>query len=106
MSRPYVHRATGAASLAITVTPSGSEWELLALRIHLSGAAAAENLTITLDAAAGAAYDTVVYSKAMSGLTDVLEVFARPIPFNAGDALVIAWANGNSRTYGLELLWR
>lgn len=95
------HRVTGSAAISSTLTPS-TAFELLEVRIHLSAAGGAGNLTITLDANAGAAYDVVLKTQDMTSVTDFVYQPTYPMYFDNGDALVFAWANGSTRTYGLE----
>jgi hypothetical protein len=97
-----------------TITTVLGNWvpegfELLALSIHLSAApAASENFVLTLDAAAGAAYDAVIYSRDFSvgSVADVFWVPDQPIRCSAGDKINVTWANTNGRTYGLTLFYR
>ena len=104
---PQVHRTTftdDSAPIAETFTPTGP-CELLEIRVHLSAAGGAANWTTTLDSANGAAYDTVLQTIDMTSvpdfwLTDVKVFLA------LGDALVFAWANGATRTVGIEVVWR
>jgi hypothetical protein len=58
-----------------------------------------------LDANAGAAYDTVLLTQDMTSVVDLHWQPDRPINFSTGDKLVVAWDNGSTRTYGLELVW-
>jgi len=107
-------RATGASAISTTVTPTSApavgykakQWMLVAVYLHLSAAGAAGNFTITRDAAAGSACDLVVLSQAMLALTDVAFVPEVPMPMDAGDALVCAYSNSGSKTYGLEVVWQ
>lgn len=96
-------RATGAAAVSMTVNPAKA-WQLEEVRIHLSAVGAAGNLTITIDANAGTAYDVVLLTQDMTSITDLVWQPDRPIKFENGDKIVIAWANGSTRTYGIEVL--
>ena len=96
-------RATSTAgAIALTVNP-GCAWQLEEIRVHLSAAGGAGNLTATLDANAGAAYDAVVLTQDMTSITDFVYAPERPLVFDSGDKLVIAWANASNRTYGVEV---
>jgi len=99
-----VTRATGAAAVSVTLAPAIA-WQLQEIRIHLSAAGGAGNLTITEAALAGAAYDTILVTQDMTAVTNLVYFPARPLQFVAGDAIVIAWANTGSKTYGIEILW-
>jgi hypothetical protein len=99
------YRATGVAAVAITLDPDKA-FSLIELRVHLSAAGGAGNLTVTLDANAGAAYDTLLYTKDMTAVTDLIlpdSNLLLPRYFDKGDKIVVAWANGNARTYGIEV---
>lgn len=98
------HNATGAAAVSQTITFT-DDVELKEFRIHLSAAGGAGNLTITLDSALGAAYDSVLLTQDMTAVTDYVW---RPSPgphFMKDDKIVIAWANAGTKTYGLEVIW-
>ena len=97
-------RATGAAAIAMTIAP-GVAWQLEEIRIHLSAGGAATDLTATVDAGAGAAYDVVIATQDMTAVTDYLYQPTRPIVFNSGDELDIAYANGGAATYGVEVFY-
>lgn len=100
-----VQRATGAVAVAMTIAP-GVAWQLEEVRVHLSATGgAAENLTATMDAGAGAAYDTVILSQAMAAVADIVYRPERPHIFTSTDELDIAYANSNGRTYGIEVYW-
>lgn len=101
---PRFHRATGAAAIASTLEP-GQQFQLDELRVHLSAVGGAGSLTLTVDAAAGAAFDTVLLTQDMTAVTDLHFLPELPIRLDKGDKLVVAWANASARTYGLELVW-
>ena len=94
--------ATGNAAISKTVTPS-QEAALDSIMLHLSAAGGAGNLTVAIDAIAGAAYDTVILTQDMTLITDLLWQPDRPIELDSGDAIVVAWANAAGRTYGLTV---
>jgi hypothetical protein len=96
--------STGAAAISTTITPTASS-ALDSIMLHLSAAGGAANLTVTIDAIAGAAYDTVLLTQDMTLVTDLLWQPDRPIELDSGDKIVIAWANGAGRTYGLTVNW-
>jgi hypothetical protein len=96
--------ATGAAAIAKTVAP-GKKWRLHEIRLHLSAAGGAANLTIKMDAGAGAAYDANLFTQDMTSVVDLLWQPELPIEFSATDEIDIAWANAAGRTYGLEVVY-
>ena len=103
-ARSKVVNVTGAEAIAYTLKP-GSKFRLKEIRVHLSAAGEAGNLTATVDAAAGEAYDAVVYSQDMTAITDLFYQPTFPIQFEATDEVDFVWANGSSRTYGLSIYY-
>lgn len=84
--------------------PVGQVYEVVSVMCHLTAAATtSENLTVTLDAVEGAAYDTKLYSVDLSAGAVVDMVWQPDVPLFlfGGDALDIAWANSNGRTWSL-----
>ena len=96
------HRKTAAVAINETIDP-GKAGQLHELKIHLSAAGGAGDLTVTLDAAAGTAYDTVLMTQDMTLITDLVWQPDMPVYFDARDKLVVAWDNANLRTFGLEV---
>lgn len=100
---PQVFRATGAGALSETLQLHAG-WRILETRLHLSGAGGhAENFTITVDSAAGAAYDSLLYSQDTNGISDLFDVTAHYIART--DVLNFAWANAGTLTWGLEVFY-
>lgn len=100
--------ATGAAAIA-TSTAIAAEWKLLAVTVHFSSApTTSQNLTMTLNAVAGAAYDTILYSvdPSLSAATDVVYIPDGEMKFFVGDELDIAFTNTDTRTYGLTIYYQ
>lgn len=96
-------RATGNAAVAAVVAPAIA-FELKCVRIHLSAAGGAGNLTITIDSSAGAAYDTVVLTQDMTAITDLVWQPNRPIECTyPGTHIDIVWANAANRDYGITV---
>ena len=100
-----VQRATGALAVDMTIAP-GVAWQLESIRIHLSAGGAATDLTATVDAGAGAAYDVVLVTQDMDNVTDYVYQPDRPIPLGPNDELVIAYNNGGGATYGIEVYYQ
>jgi hypothetical protein len=98
-------RATGHGAISTTLAP-GVPWQLEEIRVHLSLAGGANNLTATVDHGAGAAYDIVILTQDMTTIADLSWQPTRPKEFGAGDELDIAWTNTNGRTYGLEIVYK
>lgn len=98
-------RVTGTAAVATTLAPS-TAWQLEGIRVHLSAAGGAGDLTATIDHSDGSAYDVVLLTQDMTSVVDLVWSPERPMEFLPDDELDIAWANGSSRTYGVELLFK
>jgi len=99
-------RATGAAAIASSLTPAGPI-VLDCVKLHLSAAGgAAENFTVTINSETADVYDTVLFSQDMTTVTDIFWQPDRPIPIVNSDVVDFAYANGNTRTYGLEVIYR
>lgn len=100
-----VHRVTGNGALATTLAP-GTDFKVFSIKLHLSAVGGSGNFTVTADAIGGGAYDVVYISKDMTSISDYVSLDIE-VPFQcvAGDEIDFAWANANSRTYGLEVLW-
>lgn len=104
-SREYV-TTTGSGALAVSTDYTGA-FQLEEFRIHVGVVpATAENLTITIDAAAGAAYDTLIKTIAMAGVGDYVWIPETPCLCKAGDQIDIAWTNTDARTWGLTYVYR
>lgn len=99
-------RATGAAAITSSFTFTSGPVLLDEVRCHLSAAGGAGNMTITINRAAGAAYDLVIATQDMTAVTDYHLIPSRPIYLFAGDTLDVAWANAGTKTYGLEIFYR
>lgn len=99
------HQATGAAAISETISPA-CPFQLEFLKCHLSAAGGAGDLTVSIDAAAGSAYDIVLKTQDMTAVTDLVWSPERPLCFENGDKILVAWANAGTKTYGLEVGWR
>ena len=104
MLKRVVERVTGAVAIAKTIAP-GKPWQLEEMRIHLSAVGGAGNLTATMDAEGGVAYDNVLHTVDMSAQTDVTWQPTRPRLFAKGDELDFAWPNAGGKTYGMEIIY-
>lgn len=104
MSRIQFARATGAAAVAMTVAPA-VKWALREVRIHLSAAGGAGNLTITVDSGTNAVYDTILLTQDMTAIADLAWQPDFPMIFDANDEIDIAWANAGKKTYGIEVVY-
>ena len=102
----YKVNATGAVAIASTMTvPAGHTYRLVSITLHLDAAPTTSELfTVTLDAQAGAAYDTLLYSvdPAAHALVDLVWIPDEELFFEGGDAIVVAYANTDLATYGVQ----
>jgi len=92
---------TGAAAIAVALDIPGGHYELRSITAHFSADPGVENLTVTLDANAGAVYDMNLLTQAMSGVTDLL--WQPGVILEAGDQIEIAMTNAGARTYGIQV---
>jgi len=91
-----------------TVRPEvapGVPFRIIESRLQLSAAGgAAENYTITLDSAHGAAFDAALIAQDMTTATQLLTDWGEKFKvFNSGDIVYYGYANSNSKTWGLEV---
>lgn len=103
-----VVRETSDQPIDFTVAP-GVAWQLESVRLHLDAGGAATDLTITVEAGASTAageYDVVLVTQAMGGVTDYFYKPDFPIPFGPDDEVTIAYTNGDTATYGLEVYYQ
>lgn len=101
-----VQPVTGAVAMNYEFAP-GKEFVFEEVRIHLSAASATvENFVITLQSARGSEYNTKLYSQDMNIVQDLIYQPVDPHEFGAGDSLLFAWTNTNTRTYGMEIVYK
>jgi hypothetical protein len=98
---------TGTAGLVLAApVPIGQTYRLLSLTLNLSAApTTSENLTVTLDAHAGAIYDTLLYALDLSA-GSVSDLVWQPNPeilLEGNDVIRVAWANTDVRNWGAQL---
>jgi hypothetical protein len=99
--------ATGAAAIAKSSAAHATAFLLHSVTCHFSAApTTSENLTVTLNAVAGAAYDTVLckVNPAAGSLTDIVYLPDVPLLCQAGDVVDVAFANTNTKTYGVRIV--
>ena len=97
---------TNNAAIAYSFAPDENR-RVKQVRLHMSATGgAAENLTITHNSALGSAYDLLLETQAMAAVQDYVWNPTNGSHYlSKGDSLDIAYNNGNSRTYGLEVLY-
>jgi hypothetical protein len=92
---------TGANAIAETITPAAA-CKIILVELHLSAAGGvAENFTMNKDDSINAVYDVNYITEDMNTVKDL--VFLDEIKLALGDKLVFAYANTNSRTWGLTV---
>ena len=100
--------STGAGAMSVTFDPEGSA-KLLQVNITLSAASAtSENLVINLDSQLGVEYDVNIITKDMDTIVDLIinHWELRDFIIFEGDKITFTWANSDSRTWGLEIIYR
>jgi hypothetical protein len=101
----YRINATGAAAVATAATvPVGQCYRLVSVAAHFSAApVTAGSLTVTLDAADGGDYDTLLQTVSMVGLTDFVWIPDQDFCLVGSDAVRVAYANPDNRIYGVRI---
>ncbi len=101
-----IDRTTGAAAINIALAPA-LQWTLHQIRLHMDlVGGAVEDLTVTVDGGyVAAVYDTLLLTQAMAAVTDLVWTPDAPIHLGRDDVLDIAYNNGNTRTYGVEIVF-
>lgn len=103
----YVAETFAGTETARPELAPGCNFRAIEARLHLDGAAAAEDFVTTLDAGLGSDFDVALDTKAMNALTDyVLDLYALRKFFNFDDLLYWTCANGNTNTWGLEVKYQ
>lgn len=101
-----ISRHTGSGAIAVTIAP-GKQWELEGFRLHLDASGAATDLTVTVDSGVDSVYDAVIFTTPMNGTKDVDHRWNPTEKFTDNhDKVVFAYANGDSATWGLEVIYR
>ena len=103
---PYVAETFTTADTIKTMYGDNHPFELVGYEVHLSAVGGAGTLTVTLDAADGSAFDTVLGSHDMTSDADVSTMFDPPIPCKANDKIDVAYANANDKTFGIKIFTR
>jgi|TARA_Y100000310_G_scaffold140352_2_gene139788 hypothetical protein len=103
---PAVTNATGAGAIA-TSTTIADNFRLVGITVNFDAApTTSENLTVTLNANDGAAYDTVLFSidPSATSATDIVYIPDKELIFESGDEIDVAFANTDTNTYGLRIV--
>ena len=108
MSRQFraeKYNATGSAAISKSVAVTNLT-RVASVTLHLSAApTTSEDFEITLNANAGAVYDTLLYSLDLSSgsTADLVWYPDEDFLLETGDAIDITFANSDTRTYGLQV---
>ena len=98
---------TGAAAIATSLTvPAGATYQLMSVSLKYNTApTTSESLTVTLNANAGAAYDTVLYTvdPSVGAVTSLLWQPDEPLYLEGGDAVDVVYTNTDTKTYGVQI---
>lgn len=104
--KQQIQPVTGSGAMSYTFIP-GKEFVFEEVRIHLSAASStSENFVVTLDSGRGSEYDVKLYSQDMDTVQDLIYQPVDPHEFEAEDSLVFTWTNTNSRTWGMEIVYK
>lgn len=98
--------ATGAAAIAAT-TASTKRFRLIAVTCKLDGApTTSEDFVVNLNALDGAGYDTDLLrvDPSLVSATDIVYIPDGDLLVEAGDQVVVAFANTDTNTYGLRIV--
>ena len=101
----YRITSSGAGAVALSSTvPSGACYRVVSVGVHLSAApTSAGSLTVTLDSIDGPEHDLLIDTTSMIGVTDYLYLPDQDWLVIAGDAVDVAYANPDGRTYGARI---
>ncbi|MCP4536257.1 MAG: hypothetical protein GY832_03850 [Chloroflexi bacterium] len=101
---------TGTAALALTGTvPAGQHYRLVSVTCGFDSApSTSENFTIDIDANAGAPFDYLAYTldPSAASTTSILWQPDAEIILEAGDAVVVAFANTDARLFGAQITFK
>jgi len=114
MKKVHISSATGAAAIAHTLTATGRGLHVsrYSVKFGTKPTTTPENITITVDAAAGAAYDQVYDtvdpgSESAAGDGSFTYIYLGPdskgIDLAPGDVLTVAYVNTDTETYGSSI---
>ena len=102
-----VTNATGAGAIA-TTTAVSANWKLDHISVHLSAApTTSQDLSISIDANDGAAYDTILLKQDLSASSATDIVYKNPLGdliLESGDEIKVAYTNTDGVTYGLRVV--
>lgn len=98
--------STGSGAIAVSVAVT-ADTRLVSASIHFSSApTTSENLTVKLNAATGAAYDTLLLKRnpSTNSETDLIFIPDEAFYLVSGDAIDVDFANTDQRVYGVQVV--
>jgi hypothetical protein len=101
-----VTNATGSGALS-TSTALSAAFRLTSVTVNFNAApTTSENLTVTVNANDGAAYDTVLFSvdPSATSATDIVFIPDNDLVFESGDEIDVAFTNTDANTFGLRIV--
>ena len=101
--------ATGAAAIAMAIAP-GFSAELIDIRIKMATVpTTSQALTVTINSESGAMYDTEIYRKDLSALSDgsvIIIAGEDEFVIEDGGSWDIAYTNTDAIVYGVQVRYR
>lgn len=105
-----VYKVNGTATsgaIATTMTvPAGRTYRLMSVSLKYNTApTTSQAFTVTLNAKAGATYDVLLYTvdPSVGAITALVWQPDEPLYLEGGDAIVTAYTNTDSRTFGVQI---
>ncbi|MFB0556085.1 MAG: hypothetical protein ACETWQ_22510 [Phycisphaerae bacterium] len=96
----------GTGAMDYTFAPN-KEFTFEEVRLHLNEyATATENFVIQLQSSKGSAFNVKLYSKDMNGVQDIVYQPTKEHDIREEDSLKFTWPNTQSKTWGLEIIWK
>ncbi len=107
----FIHQDTNNGVMGIEWQGSGGiagrGWTLLGIRLHLDAVSGAvEDLVVMIDGGVvPAVYDTVLLTQAMAAVQDIVWTPDAPVHLEYRDVIDVDWNNGNTRVWGIEIIY-
>ena len=67
---------------------------------------ASDTITLTRDSPVSTAFDAVLWTASMSGLTSLVKTFDPPLAFDKSDEIDVALVNTNQVLSGVAVAWQ
>ena len=103
----FVAEETGLTAVIVPTVAPGVPFRILETRFKASDTCGTENFTMTLDSGFDSKLDVVLFSQPMASVKNVVEDWSQSLRFfDADDAVVYGFANGNAINWGLEVVYQ